>query len=172
MDKTDSLESTFHAFKDTVAFIINITVVIPSDETIGRIMNSLEAKGESFDGLHSVWICLLNWDAQLRYANRLNTEYHYKMWLGLMQRSEWGTLTVQTYDTEALNYRNDERGSITTAEMRSAKTITTVIDYCIQKGICAYGYGERPIQPKAGQDRGKRQGVSARAQERQHAHVS
>ena len=31
-ERTDSLESTMHAFKDTVAFIINITVVIPSDE--------------------------------------------------------------------------------------------------------------------------------------------
>ena len=54
VEKPDSPESTFHAFKDTVAFIINITVVIPSDATIGRAMNSPEAKGESFDGLHSV----------------------------------------------------------------------------------------------------------------------
>ena len=53
VDKTDSLESTFYAFKDTVAYIISITVVIPSDETILRIMGSLAAVGDSFDDLYS-----------------------------------------------------------------------------------------------------------------------
>ena len=39
------LEVTFYALKEAVAFLISITVVIPSDETIWKIIHSLGAGG-------------------------------------------------------------------------------------------------------------------------------
>ena len=84
---------------------------------------------------------LLNWDSQLRYRNRDNTDYYYDMWIGLMGRSQYNASTISTYDSEALTYRNDN--NIATSEMKLPSTITSVIHSCIERGVMAYGNSSR-----------------------------
>ena len=51
---------TFYALKEAVAFLIAITVVIPSDETIWKIIHSLGAEGDDFHGLNK-FLVLFEW---------------------------------------------------------------------------------------------------------------
>ena len=121
--------------------MIAITVVIPSDETIWKIIHSLGAEGDDFHGLNKVWSSLLNWESQLRYVNRDSSDYYFDLWSGVMERSQHNTSTVMTYQSEALNYRNDH--GVATTSMKLPQTITKVIDSCIERGVRAWGNNHR-----------------------------
>jgi len=119
-------------FKETVAFLIDCTVVVPIDDDIKEILRQLRVPREhaNFHAVREVWVSVLKWDNLLRMATRgedyymdlLNSTLTFCIHLKAMFESERNLFIVSNYSS-----------GITAAEMKSKSKITMIITSLAQK---------------------------------------
>jgi hypothetical protein len=85
LDSNAEPEVAFKQFKGACEFIIENSVVVPSDESINSILRHMVAGGRNFDEMRDVWYDSLRLDSQLRFALRQHN-YYIDLWEGLLER--------------------------------------------------------------------------------------
>ena len=128
LDSNAEPEVAFKQFKGACEFIIENSVVVPSDESINSILRHMVAGGRNFDEMSDVWDDSLRLDRQLRFALRQHN-YYIDLWEGLLERHADGEYYAEEFKKAYRNadYDYERKHNLTSKDRFSCDRIWQVI---------------------------------------------